>query len=103
MSMITKPIRLEKLLEDQKKSGYFESQSGTVLLVGDLPEAGARTLSAGLFGGVLPQITSTVATGTVFDPHVPNAETEAAILEARAGIGLTRIIDRDELFKQLND
>jgi hypothetical protein len=90
MSTSTKQIRLEDILEEQKSKAYFDSQIGFVFLSKPSPDAGAMTLS------------EASAATIVYDAHVPNAETEAAILEARAGLDLSKAIDRDDLFKKLN-
>jgi len=91
MSNITKQVRLEYLFEEQKAHAYFDSQIGFVFLLKQIPDAGVQTLSARAIGTI------------AFDTHVPNADTEAAILEARVGHGLSRATDRDDLFKKLND
>jgi hypothetical protein len=91
MSASTKQVRLEDLLEEQRAKAYFDSQIGFVFLLKPSPAAGAMTRS------------EASAATIVYDTHVPNAETEAAILEARAGLNLSKGIDRDDLFKKLND
>jgi hypothetical protein len=92
--------RLKEVLKEQK---VFASQGGFVLPT--LPSAGANTIFYGISNAMaVSASTYSVASSTVsFDSHVPNDETEAAIREARAGIGLIRTKNRDDLFRKLNE
>jgi spermidine synthase len=95
----------ERMSEVLKAQGVFESQAGLVWLQKDYQLTGtAQTVFDGtsLFKITGP-ITGSAFFEVDFDSHIPNDETTAAIMEARARIDLVRTSSRDDLFKKLNE
>jgi hypothetical protein len=109
MSAILSPETKNKFADDSTALKTLTDQGGFAYDNSNIPEMVGETESLYIFASTSTSDwvhlteTSYKSKKIYFDIHVPNAETEAAIREARAGINLVDTTDRDDLFRKLNE